>query len=82
MSGVLRIEGLAIKLPKGADRKLAVEGIDLELAAGQTLCVVGESGNGRCDHGLDRLEQRPVAGIAHDVGLQRRFRLADLGPRL
>ena len=47
MNSVLRIEGLAIKLPRGADRALAVEGIDLELAAGQTLCVVGESGSGK-----------------------------------
>ncbi|MDO9316174.1 MAG: ABC transporter ATP-binding protein [Burkholderiaceae bacterium] len=44
---VLRIEGLAIRLPAGADRPLAVEGIDLEVAAGQTLCVVGESGSGK-----------------------------------
>ena len=44
---VLRIEGLAIRLPAGADRLLAVEGIDLEVAAGQTLCVVGESGSGK-----------------------------------
>ena len=28
MNSVLRIEGLAIKLPRGADRALAVEGID------------------------------------------------------
>ena len=44
---VLRIEGLAIRLPAGADRPLAVEGIDLDVAAGQTLCVVGESGSGK-----------------------------------
>ena len=44
---VLRIEGLSIKLPKGADRALAVEAVDLELRAGQTLCVVGESGSGK-----------------------------------
>ena len=44
---VLRIEGLAIRLPAGADRPLAVESVDLEVAAGQTLCVVGESGSGK-----------------------------------
>jgi peptide/nickel transport system ATP-binding protein len=44
---VLRIEGLSIKLPGGADRALAVENVDLELRSGQTLCVVGESGSGK-----------------------------------
>jgi len=44
---VLRIEGLSIKLPAGAERPLAVEGVDLDVAAGQTLCVVGESGSGK-----------------------------------
>lgn len=44
---VLHIEGLSIKLPKGADRALAVEAVNLELRAGQTLCVVGESGSGK-----------------------------------
>jgi peptide/nickel transport system ATP-binding protein len=47
MSAILKIEGLAIRLPRGADRALAVEGIDLDLHAGQTLCVVGESGSGK-----------------------------------
>ncbi|WBY01223.1 ABC transporter ATP-binding protein [Ramlibacter tataouinensis] len=44
---VLRIEGLSIRLPAGADRPLAVEGVDLQLHAGETLCVVGESGSGK-----------------------------------
>ena len=44
---VLKIEGLSIKLPKGADRRLAVDNVDLELCAGQTLCIVGESGSGK-----------------------------------
>ncbi|MDB5731868.1 MAG: microcin transporter ATP-binding protein, partial [Variovorax sp.] len=44
---VLKIEGLSIRLPRGADRALAVENVDLALRAGQTLCVVGESGSGK-----------------------------------
>jgi len=44
---LLRIEGLDIRLPPGADRALAVQGATLALHAGQTLCVVGESGSGK-----------------------------------
>lgn len=39
---LLRIDGLDIRLPPGADRPLAVQGATLALHAGQTLCVVGE----------------------------------------
>ena len=44
---LLRIDGLDIRLPPGADRPLAVQGATLALHAGQTLCVVGESGSGK-----------------------------------
>ncbi len=44
---VLQVQGLSIRLPAGADRPLAVEGVDLTLHAGQTLCLVGESGSGK-----------------------------------
>ena len=41
---VLDIQGLSIRLPAGGDRALAVREASLTLQAGQTLCVVGESG--------------------------------------
>ncbi|MDI9329715.1 MAG: ABC transporter ATP-binding protein [Alphaproteobacteria bacterium] len=64
---VLRIQGLDITLPKGAEREWAVRDLNLLIEAGQTLCVVGESGSGKSvmatavmgllAHGL-----RPTAG--------------------
>ena len=44
---VLRVEGLDICLPPGADRALAVKGASFDLLPGRTLCVVGESGSGK-----------------------------------
>ncbi|NVZ65726.1 ABC transporter ATP-binding protein [Pseudomonas gingeri] len=44
---VLRIEGLSIELPPGADRSHAVQQIDLEVRKGEILCVIGESGSGK-----------------------------------
>jgi peptide/nickel transport system ATP-binding protein len=43
----LRIEGLDIALPPGADRPHAVAGVDLEVARGEVVCLVGESGSGK-----------------------------------
>ncbi|MBS0244678.1 MAG: ATP-binding cassette domain-containing protein, partial [Proteobacteria bacterium] len=43
----VRIEGLTIALPQGADRAYAVEDVSFDLVAGQILCVVGESGSGK-----------------------------------
>ncbi|MDF2095685.1 ABC transporter ATP-binding protein [Aquibaculum arenosum] len=44
---LLRVEGLTVRLPAGADRQHAVEDISLELQRGEILCVVGESGSGK-----------------------------------
>ncbi|WP_417674948.1 ABC transporter ATP-binding protein [Roseibium sp.] len=44
---VLRINELQIALPEGADRPFAVDGVSLELNAGEILCIVGESGSGK-----------------------------------
>ena len=44
---VLAIRDLAVQLPEGADRRLAVDGASLELHRGETVCVVGESGSGK-----------------------------------
>lgn len=44
---LLRVEGLSVSLPRGADRAFAVEKIDYSLRAGQITCIVGESGSGK-----------------------------------
>lgn len=44
---VLDIKNLSIELPRGADRRYAVENVSLTLRRGEILCVVGESGSGK-----------------------------------
>jgi peptide/nickel transport system ATP-binding protein len=48
MSGpVLDIRNLTVGLPKGADRKNAVENVSFHVNPGEIVCVVGESGSGK-----------------------------------
>ena len=44
---VLEIDGLTVVLPKGTDRRNAVDGISLSIRPKEILCVVGESGSGK-----------------------------------
>ncbi len=44
---VLDIQGLTIALPQGADRAEAVQGLTLQLRAGEVTCLIGESGSGK-----------------------------------
>ena len=44
---LLSIEGLDVRLPKGADRAFALQDVSLDLRANEILCVVGESGSGK-----------------------------------
>ena len=65
----LQIRGLSIALPKGGDRKHAVEKVDLEVRRGEIVCLVGESGSGKsviaqCVMGLLPPALKPVAGTA------------------
>ena len=46
-NAILKINDLSITLPKNADRKFAVENVNLEVHKGEILCVVGESGSGK-----------------------------------
>jgi peptide/nickel transport system ATP-binding protein len=48
------IRNLKIALPEGGERSYAVNGISLDLNAGEIVCVVGESGSGKsmCAHAL------------------------------
>jgi peptide/nickel transport system ATP-binding protein len=44
---LLSLEDLTLRLPAGADRAYAVEGVSLAVAPGEIVCVVGESGSGK-----------------------------------
>ncbi|HSP57600.1 MAG TPA: ABC transporter ATP-binding protein [Halomonas sp.] len=44
---LLSIRQLTIALPKGADRRFAVEDVSYEVERGEIMCVVGESGSGK-----------------------------------
>ncbi len=46
-AALLSIEGLTIDLPEKADRRHAVENLNLSLNRNEILCVVGESGSGK-----------------------------------
>ena len=44
---LLRVRDLSVTLPRGADRRFAVEEASFELSGGEILCVVGEFGIGQ-----------------------------------
>ena len=44
---VLSVRELTVGLPKGMERTYAVQDISFDLAAGQILCIIGESGSGK-----------------------------------
>ncbi|MBR0824509.1 ABC transporter ATP-binding protein [Bradyrhizobium manausense] len=44
---ILSLEGLSVRLPKGADRTHALDDVSLSIASNEILCVVGESGSGK-----------------------------------
>jgi peptide/nickel transport system ATP-binding protein len=47
MRPALEIRNLAIELPKGGDRRHAVESVNLKVDQGEIVCLVGESGSGK-----------------------------------
>ncbi len=44
---VIEVDKLAVALPQGGDRELAVSGVSFRIAERETLCLVGESGSGK-----------------------------------
>jgi peptide/nickel transport system ATP-binding protein len=46
-TSILSVEGLSVRLPKGADRTHALEDVSLSIAANEIVCIVGESGSGK-----------------------------------
>ncbi len=67
---VLDVRGLSVTLPRGADRKYAVEDVSFSVGRGEIVCVVGESGSGKSVTAqtvmglIPRKELTPVAGEA------------------
>lgn len=47
MNPLVRIRDLSITLPEGSDRPLALDGVSVDIARGELLCLVGESGSGK-----------------------------------
>jgi len=46
-ASVLEIDGLSVELPRGSDRRNAVDDISFSVGPGEIVCVVGESGSGK-----------------------------------
>ena len=70
---VLRIEALTIALPKGADRRHAVEEVSLAVEPRQIVCLVGESGSGKSvtAHGvMGLLPKGQLTAVAGSIALQ------------
>ncbi len=44
---VLRVRGLTVALPEGADRRHAIRDFSITVDAGEIVCLVGESGSGK-----------------------------------
>ncbi|MFQ5697815.1 MAG: ABC transporter ATP-binding protein [Myxococcota bacterium] len=63
---VLRLRELRVSFPTPTGRLTAVDGLDLDLFAGETLCMVGESGCGKSVTALSilRLLPEPPAVVA------------------
>jgi peptide/nickel transport system ATP-binding protein len=73
MAPVLRIEGLTIALPQGADRRHAVEEVSLVVEPRQIVCLVGESGSGKSvtAHGvMGLLPKGQLTAVGGSVALQ------------
>jgi ABC-type glutathione transport system ATPase component len=81
MTALLEVRGLRVDYGRGRRRTTAVDGVDLDIAAGETLALVGESGSGKTTIGNAVLGVVPVAAgtvrfdgedIAHATPRRRR----------
>ena len=67
-SNVLEIANLSIALPKGADRRHAVDGVSFTVARGEIVCVVGESGSGKSVTAQAIMGLLPKGQLTRDAG--------------
>src|SRR5260221_9456738 len=63
---VLSVRSLSVEVAPPEGRRTVVEDLSFDLAAGETLCIAGESGSGKTMTGLSlmRLLPQPMARIA------------------
>ncbi|MGO4712545.1 ABC transporter ATP-binding protein [Bradyrhizobium sp. 2TAF24] len=47
MTAILTLDHLSVRLPRGADRPLAIDDVSFAVNAGEIVCVVGESASGK-----------------------------------
>ena len=83
---LLQVEGLKTHIPTPEGLVKAVDGVDLTVRAGRTLCVVGESGSGKSMIARSILQIVPKPGriVAGSIHLHRKdgvLDLATLNPR-
>ena len=64
---VLAVEDLSVRLPRGADRRFAVESASLTVKRGEIVCIVGESGSGKSVLSSAVMGALP-AGLTHAGG--------------
>ena len=66
---MLAIRDLTLALPPGADRGLAVDGVSLDVADSEIVCIVGESGSGKSltGHGVMGLLPRGVTAAGGSI---------------
>ena len=62
VESVLRVRGLTTHFELSGHTVEAVNGVDLDVARGQTVCIVGESGSGKSVTGLSILRLVPWPG--------------------
>ncbi len=71
---LLSVRELSIALPKGADRALAVDGVNFEIEENRIVCLVGESGSGKSmiAHAILGLLPQGVKPVAGQIGFEGR----------
>ena len=64
---LLTVDTISISLPKNADRAYAIKDTSFDVAQGETLCIIGESGSGKsmCANAIMRLLPSPDIAMTH-----------------